>query len=391
MNIAAVLEFDPVERPSALVDVLTSRLASIPRMRQRLLRPGFAAGRPLWVDDPEFSLRNHLHNTDLPAEVLVCRRLPRMRPLWAVFWSQGTVLRVVIVVHHVVADGMGGLAALAALVDGVPTPKQVPAPAPSRGELLRDAHRQRVRNLRQAPAFIRSLAAGVKEMGVGRPSLVPRSSILQPTSGTRRMAVVEADLQTVVQQARRHGATVNDVVLSAVAGALGDLLAARGEHPDAVVISVPVSARPQPGDLGNQVGAVPVSVPVGLDRDQRLRQITAQTSRAKSQVRGSSGQVLSVVFRGLAALHIGQYFVDHQRLVHTFETNLRGPASEIVIGGQPVRRITPIAINPGNVGVSFDVLSYAGTLRVAVVACPRTVPDVERVAQVLQRELAGGQ
>lgn len=358
-------------------------------MRQRLLRPGFAGGRPLWVDDPRFRLSRHVHKSSLSPGVLVCRRLSMDAPLWALYWWQDSrALRVLLVVHHVVADGMGGLAALASIVDGGPRVRPQAAHTPSGQELLRDAHQRRLRAIRRLPSALREVGAGLQEMGVGRPGLVPRSSILRPTSGTRHMAGIQIPVEAVVEAAHRRSATVNDLVLCAVAGALDQLLSSRGERPDEVVISVPVSARPHPGELGNQVGAIPIAVNLRCDREQRLAGITAATARAKAQKRGSSGYVLSAIFRALAVMRVGQFFVDHQRLVHTFETNLRGPETEVAVAGHRVRGIVPIAINPGNVGVSFDVLSYAGSLCVNVVACPRTVPEVEWVARVLRRELA---
>ncbi len=98
--------------------------------------------------------------------------------------------------------------------------------------------------------------------------------------------------------------------------------------------------------------------------------------------------MLSVVFRSLAALRIGQFFIDRQRLVHSFETNLRGPEVAMRIGGTWLSQIVPIAVNPGNVGVSFDVLSYAGRLTISVVADPVVVPEVDRVAELLGSYLA---
>lgn len=392
MQMAAVLEFGPVADVPALVATLGERLSGVPRLRQRLLRPGWGGGRPFWVDDAAFDLARHVQQSSLPAADLVCRRLPDQHPLWRMYYSgDGADLRVVIVLHHVLADGMGGLAALAALVDGVhaATPA-TPRPIPSRQEVRRDAVAHRRAVLRNAGATLRGLVAGMREMGVGsgRPTLVPRSSILRPTSGRRTLRTVDVALAEVVDAGHRRSATVNDVVLAAVAGTLEALLVRRGEHPPAVVVSVPVSRRTRPGELGNQVGAVPVAVPTGLHRSERLRHITASMTRAKTHQRGSSAQVLGVVFRGLAALGIGQYFVDHQRLVHSFETNLRGPDLPLLIGGQPLRRIVPIAVNPGNVGVSFDVLSYAGTLVIAIVACPRVVPEIDEVAGLLAAEMA---
>ncbi len=392
MHMAAVLEFGPVMDVAALVATLGERLSSVPRLRQRLLRPGWGGGRPFWVDDETFDLARHVQQSSSPAGDLVCRRLCAEHPLWRMYYSDsGGDVRVVIVLHHVLADGMGGLAALAGLVDGVPVPQpRAPRPVPTRRQVRRDAVAQRRAVRSNAGASLRRLVAGMREMGLGssRPTLVARTSILRPTSARRQVRTVEARLAEVVDAGHRQGATVNDLVLAAVAGSLEGLLDRRGEHPAQLVISVPVSGRTRAGELGNQVGAVPVAIPTGCSRQERLRHIVASTARAKGQQRGSSAQVLGVVFRGLAAVGVGQYFVDHQRLVHSFETNLRGPDQPLWMGGQRLRRIVPIAVNPGNVGVSFDVLSYAGTLVISIVACPRIVPEIEVVAGLLAAELA---
>ncbi len=121
MHMAAVLEFGPVSDVAALVATLGERLSSVPRLRQRLQRPGWGGGRPFWVDDETFDLARHVQQSSSPAGDLVCRRLCAEHPLWRMYYSDsGGDVRVVIVLHHVLADGMGGLAALAGLVDGVP-------------------------------------------------------------------------------------------------------------------------------------------------------------------------------------------------------------------------------------------------------------------------------
>ena len=85
--------------------------------------------------------------------------------------------------------------------------------------------------------------------------------------------------------------------------------------------------------------------------------------------------MLTPVFRGLAAVGAFQAFVDHQRLVHTFVTNVRGPEQRLRVVGTEVVAVVPVAVNPGNVAVSFDVLSYAGTLVVTLVCDPGLVPE----------------
>jgi hypothetical protein len=160
-------------------------------------------------------------------------------------------------------------------------------------------------------------------------------------------------------------------------------LAARGERLDHLVVSVPISRRRSTtaSSLGNEVGVVPVIVPAGLAPTERVRAIAARTAAAKAGERGSSAVLLGWLFRGLGAVRLAQHFVDHQRLVHTFETNLRGPDAQLQVAGSRLDRIVPVAVNPGNVCVSFDVLSYAGELGITVVMDPAAVPDPDGLAR----------
>jgi diacylglycerol O-acyltransferase / wax synthase len=398
MNIGAVLTLAGDAEPRDVVAEIAQRLAAVPRFRQRLLVPGLGAGRPVWVDDPGFDPMRHVHRLpgatlDAAAD-LVCRRLPPDRPLWAMGWSVGQPgeLRVVLVIHHVLADGLGGLAVLVALADGMPTPAPTrPVPLPRRSALTADAVRAGWHGLSRSGEVARQARAGLRELGIlrQRPSAAARTSLTRPTSGRRRLRVVRAPLAQVVAAGRAQEATVNDVVLTAVSGALFELLAGRGEHPAELVVSVPISMRERTSTdrLGNEVGAVPITVNAQGDPVARLRAIAARTRQAKGEQRGHSALILGWLFRGLGRLHLVQYFLDHQRLVHTFETNLRGPETRIRIAGHEVTGIVPMAVNPGNVGVSFDVLSYAGELAIAIVADPVIVPDLDELAAFVADQL----
>lgn len=400
MNIGAVLVFESGRDGTQMLATLAERIAGVRRFRQRLERFGPLSGPPVWVDDPAFDPARHVAAHDLGgADVLldraaqaVCHRLPRDRPLWAMHLFEGLPgggFAVVIVLHHVVADGMGGLAVLGVLADGVPVPERTMSPPPTRREVVKDAARRWRAAVASVGRMARMMLNGMREMGVGahRPVRVEPTSILRPTTGRRHVRAVNVQLDVVLDAAHRLGVTVNDLIVTAVAGTLFDVMGGRGESPARVVVSVPVSARTSGGDLGNEVGAVPVVVPRAVPPAERLARVAAQTSRAKSQRRGSSAAVLGVVFRSLAVLRMAQFFVNRQRLVHTFETNLRGPALQLQMDGTPLSQILPIAVNPGNVGVSFDVLSYAGRLTVTVVADPVVVPEVDRVVQSLGSHL----
>ncbi len=191
--------------------------------------------------------------------------------------------------------------------------------------------------------------------------------------------------------ARSRGATVNDLLVASVAGALHGLLEARGEHPDPLVVSVPVSSRASAGDLGpgNAVGAVPVRVPLGADPEARVTALVGQHATLRGGAPGSTAAVLTPIFRALAAVGLFQLLVDHQRLVHTFVTNVRGPARPVAVAGSAVRAVVPVATNPGDVAASFDALSYAGQLVVTVVTDPAAVPEAAWLAGELERSLRG--
>ena len=286
----------------------------------------------------------------------------------------------VVVMNHVLADGIGGLAILARLVDqghGQPPPGTAavlfPAPAPGAGRLAADAWAARARRLAHPAGSVRTIRQGLAELGGARPPRpLPRTSLNRPTGPRRRLDVITADVAAVRDLGHEHGGTVNDVILAAVTGALRALLASRGEQLEQVTVSVPVSARQHAtsGQLGNQVGVMPVALPAAGSLAGRITQIAAITRQRKTAAKGTSVALLGPLFRLLAATGLLRWFINRQRLVHTFATNLRGPAQPLTLAGAPLGAIIPIANTAGNVPVTFAALSYAGTLWLTVLSDP---------------------
>lgn len=407
MQVGAVLWLDGPPPPLAdLRAAVGERTWAVPRLRQRLEPTPPACGRPIWVDDAAFSIAAHVGERRCTApggeaEVLavaaeqVGTRLPRDRPLWRLDLVTGLAgggAALVVVFHHVLADGIGGLAVLAALVDGAPPASPDPAfprAAPSRRTLALDAARCRLAALGRLPAALGRVRTALAQLRSGSGERAARCSLNRPTGARRRFVVVRTDLEAVHERARAHQATVNDVVLGAVAGALHRLLLDRGEQVDRFVVSVPVSGRAEADaeTLGNQVGVVPVELPGAGPPDERLAVVAAATRRAKQGTRAASGAVLDPLFRVLARLGAFQWFVDHQRRVHTFTTNLRGPDRRLALLDRPILDVAPLAVVTGNVTVSFAVLSYAGRLVVTVIADPDACPDLDRLAALVDEEL----
>jgi len=237
---------------------------------------------------------------------------------------------------------------------------------------------------------VHTIRQGLAELGGARPPRpLPPTSLNQPTGPRRQLDVVAAGLATVHEAGHAHGGTVNDVFLAAITGALHALLANRGEHLDLVTISVPVSARQQAtgGQLGNQVGAMPVSLPADGSLAARITQIAAITRQRKTAAHGTSAALLGPPLRLLAATGLLRRFINRQRLVHTFATNLHGPGQLLTFAGAPVQAIIPIPATTGNVTVTFAALSYAGILLITVLSDPSRVPDAAILTAALRHEL----
>jgi hypothetical protein len=188
--------------------VLAERIRAVPRLRQRLVRLPYGCGRPVWVDDPGFDATQHVRLRrcpvpgdertllDVAAEV-ISEPLPWSRPLWAAVLVPDLVddrVGLVLVLHHVLAHGLDGLAILARLADGAEPgpPRTFPQPRPARRRLAAEALLPRLRPLGRFRAGGRVLRTSA---AVGR--TVPRAvacSILQVTGTRRRFAAARTDL-----------------------------------------------------------------------------------------------------------------------------------------------------------------------------------------------------
>ncbi|MGY1753364.1 wax ester/triacylglycerol synthase domain-containing protein [Blastococcus sp. SYSU D01042] len=406
MQLAAVLVLAPGGAgPDEVALLVADRLGRVRRLRQRLVRTPPGAGRPVWVDDPDADPAGHVRLLPCPppedeqalldlATSAVSEPLPADRPGWAATVVPGMAggrTGVVVVLSHVLADGIGGLALLAALVDGAPPSRPAaPAPRPSYRVLVADAWCGRRLALGRWRAGVRELRDAVRSAGGTRAPRATDCSLLAPTGARSRAAAVQVDLARLRAAAHRAGGTVNDALLVAVAGALGDLLAARGEEVDPVLVTVVVTARRTAGAdrLGNATTPLVVAVPVAGDPAGRLRSLAGTVRAARDAATGPSlPALLGPLFRVLAAAGAYRWYLRHQRRFHTLVSNVPGPDRPLALGGRTIEAIWPVAVGEaGNVTVAFDALSYAGTLTVTAIADAGRVPDLAVLTAALEAQ-----
>lgn len=386
--------------------LLAERIRAVPRLRQKLVQAPLGCGGPIWVDDDGFDIRNHVSAVGCPAPgderalldaavSVIGTPLPRDAPLWsAVFVTDlaGGQAALVFVLHHALVDGVGGLALLAKLVDQGATTADVPFPRPRPGTngLALDALRRRLRALRSWRNALRLLRTSMAAGGGVRPPRATRCSLIRHTGPRRRLAVVRTDLATLRKAAHRHGATTNDALLVAVAGALRQVLLARGESVDTMAIAVPVSGRvdgePVPG---NMVAPLLVPVPATGAVSSRLARVAAEVRARKASATGPPPiALLGWLFRPLATLGGYRWYMNHQRRLHTLVSHVRGPGARLTFGGVPIRSAIPVAVaEGGNITANFQALTYAGTMTVTVIVDPDRFPDLDTLTAGLRAEL----
>lgn len=397
MQVGGILWFGAdAPRPEELERHLAAHLPTVPRLRQVIRRLPLGCGRPIWADDPGFRLPAHLamiageaadvHRIALD---LLAAPLPQDRPLWAgriVTGPDGGAVALILVVHHVLADGLAALAVLAALADG-PERAVEERPTPSKRELALDNLRGRLGAIRKLPDMAVQLVMAVRLLaGGGR---APQTSLNRRTGSRRRLGEATGDLRQIRQAAHHAGGTVNDAALAVVAGAVRRLLEQRGEDVAELVISVPFAFHAPGGAVGNASAVMPLRLPVTGSAAQRIGAIARVTRAAKQRPRAMSNALLRPGFGLLVRLGLFRRFIDSQRTVNTLVTNVRGPAEPLRFAGHPVVRLTPLTSPTGNMTTVFVVLSYTGRLSITAIADADTCPDLDVLVAALNDELAG--
>lgn len=224
----------------------------------------------------------------------------------------------------------------------------------------------------QVAVWVDQTGALVREGG-GAPVL----SVNRPVGTRRRLALARADLAATREVAHRHGGTVNDVVLAAMAGGARRLLEGRGELSQDLVVKVSVAASLRdPGDvgaLGNRTGVRIVPLPLGEPDTIRVLQrvVAATTARRGRPPYQPSGRLLQRWMVGV---------MNRQRLVNFLLSNLHGPPEPLYFAGARMLELFQVGAVQGNLALGVCALSYAGALNLDVIADADVVPDVAAFA-----------
>lgn len=431
MMVTGIYIFDEPVDFERLKDTVRVRMVErFPRLRHRVKQSGTTAR---WVKDPTFNLDAHIHRIALPGpgddralrdtvSDLMSTPLDFSKPLWQIHllesYGGGAVL--LLRFHHCIGDGIALVHVLLTSTDttaDAPWPKSVPKASHeknvgSRITSLFEGVQRLVVNTRQAadtiaaqtvesllhPSHVLEVAqtameaAGILVKMLVRPAdpktvLKGQLGVAKRAAWSRRIPV--SDVKAL---SRRIGGTVNDVLLTAVSGALRRYLLFRGEKPDGKDVNamVPVNLRPpsEAEELGNYFGLIYLALPVGERNPvERLHLVKKRMDAIKKTPEPFVAfQILNAL--GLAPAEVADFLVNMFGSKSTaVMTNVVGPKQPVYFAGRRLADMMFWVPQSGRMGLGVSIFSYDGHVVVGVATDAGLVPDPERIATFFEEEL----
>jgi WS/DGAT/MGAT family acyltransferase len=423
-------------RPPSHEDFVThirSRVHLLPRLRQRLAVPPLSLGTPFWVDDPDFDLANHLRRVSLPppgddtqfrdlvGEVL-SPPLDRSRPLWELVLVEGFEddrFSIVYKTHHALADGFSAVDIGTLLFDVEPRAEPIrteepwsPQQPPSSAALVARAFSGVWGTARRMARWLggavrRPGRAGKRAMDgviglwevtwnlIRRAPKVPLNVEIGPARSFSWAGFTLDDFKLIKNT---YDVTVNDVILSATAGALRSWLHDREVPVDGMELKalVPVSIRTEneQGELGNRLTAMRGPLPVGVaDPVERLRAVHAEMEALKSSKQPLGAEAiwgLNDWFRDFAPplLLLPTAAVNFStRLFNLLVTNFPGPQIPFYILGRELEGVFPIGFLARRHALAIAIISYNGQVNFGLLADRASMPELEGISAYLRESV----
>jgi len=431
MHIGSVSLFDGEMPFDDFVAMIDAKIHLLPRYQQVVTPDPFNLGHPTWEFDPRFDVRNHVFKVQLDAPgteeqlielagKLFTPMMDRSKPLWDIYWIyglEGGNTAMLARVHHAMVDGMSGVELLKIILDISPNPAPIPPkpearvrqpqPDPTRrffdsliGGMTEGMNslmqfQNGLLNLTQALVNETSRAA-MQNISPELPRLASPANPLpfnRACSGDRKLVWNTFNFAEARAIRGALGGTVNDVVLTALSGAVSRY----AEHHNLQTsgrnlrVMVPVSMRQedQRTALGNVVSMLPVEIPLDLkDPVARFKYINQKTSAMKGG-RVAEGLNLGSALMGILPAPVqallGALAPSHLPLpvYNIVSTNVPGPQVPLYAMGRRMTAYYPYVPVGYAVGCGCAIMSYDQHLYFGLTADLNAMPDVETMRDYL--------
>ncbi len=408
-------------------DVLAERLHLLPPFRRRIVEVPMRIHHPVWIEDPDFDLSHHVRRVGCPApggmhefaelvSDIASRQLPRHRPLWEIWVVEGLdrgLVAFVAKIHHSVADGIAAASLLANVADDLAVPVDGsswgPESIPGKWELFRDAAKDLGRELRGFPRLLRQT---LRNMGAVRrkrkeseiapplPFSTPKTRFNTALTPHRTFTMSTLPLGDVKTVKHAFDATVNDVILAVVAGALRRYLLERGELPDKpLVAGVPVSTTAEPDRLGgNKVSNMFTALRTDIEHPVERLQAIHDVTKAAKEFHNVLGTEMLRDWSEITPPRPFAWFMRnysrralaarHRPPINLIVSNVPGPPMPLTIADARIVALYSMGPILEGIGLNVTVWSYVDSMNFGLVACPEFAPDLWALTDALGDELA---
>ena len=414
-----------------LVELISQRIALVPRYRQKVKWVPGRLANPVWVDDEDFDVTYHVRRSALPkpgteAQLrelvgrLQSRQLDRNRPLWEIYLVEGLEggrVAIITKTHHAMVDGVSAVDIGTVILDLTPTPRDVPdddwspRKEPGAASLMvgavtdylkrptqaLDTARGAVVDARATVGKLVAVTGGILQSTKTMVRSAPSSPLNVTIGEQRRFGMADTELDDYKRVRKAHGGTVNDVVLATVSGALRTWLLTRGETvtPTTTIRAmVPVSVRSDgESELGNRVSSYFVDLPVGEGNPvMRLHQVSFAMRGHKESAQSVGADAL-VQLTGFAppTIHaLGARVASgfSKRLFNVVVTNVPGPQFPLYAAGARMLEMYPVVPLGKGQAVSIGLTSYDGGVYYGLNADRDAMPDIDVLATCIEESLA---
>jgi len=440
-HIMGVYIYDPSTAPGGFVrfkDIIRhveNRVDTSPLFKRRLHRLPFDMDHPYWVEDEHFDIEAHMSHARLPEPgdwrqfcIAVARYFSKPmdmnRPLWDIYIIEGLdripgipkgSFAMLHRVHHAAVDGASGAHAFIAMSDidakgtpAIPEPPPVEdlGKAPSSTETLSRAWSASMQSpvkfmnalMKMSPAIISSARKSIAEGGMT--AGVPETRFNAPIGPHKMFDGTSVALIDVAEVRKKvPGATVNDVVLTTVGGALRKYLAKHKELPkDSLVAVAPINLRGKGGNAskpGNQVSAMSVPIRTDIaDPLERLAAVRDYTVEAKEAKAGVSARIMTDLSQHIpgATMAAVARLVTSERFVvrgtNLFISNVPGAQVPLYLAGAQLVQQHGMAPLANNMGLFVATPSYNGRIAFSIVSERAVMPDIAFFRECIDESFA---
>lgn len=443
-HIMGVYIYDPSTAPGGFVrfkDIIRhveSRVDTSPLFKRRLHRLPFDLDHPYWVEDEHFDIEAHISHARLPEPgdwrqfcIAVARYhskpMDMNRPLWDIYVIEGLdripgipkgSFAMLHRVHHAAVDGASGAHAFIAMSDidakGTPAIAEPPpvedlGQAPSGAEAAARAWAASLQSpvkfmnalMKMSPAIMASARKSISEGGMAAGVPETRFNVaVGPHKMFDGTTVALADVGAVRRKV--PGATVNDVVIATVGGALRKYLDRHGELPKESLVAVaPINLRGKEkaagkaSTPGNQVSAmsVPVRTDIAdpLERLAAIRDYTVEAKEAKAGVSARLMTDLSQHIPGATMAAVARIVTSERfavRGTNLFISNVPGAQVPLYLAGAQLVQQHGLAPLANNMGLFIATPSYNGRIAFSIISERAVLPDIAFFRQCIDDSFA---